>query len=441
METKYSQNEIVWAKLGGYPWWPSYVKDTNDMGKTEVVFLGEFNRAILKPSKIKKFKELEYKPSKCSKDLNMAIESALRILQKESTLKMEFERANQQYMEESLEGEELPEIKEKPKKTISKHSNKTERTKNIEIDLELERGSSLVKPITRFISAGNAPITKRIVGFVEKTKSDMKIKKLEEELDKIEKSLKKEKIDCKQLINNLEILTVEALSFDNKSIFKSKLGQSFSKCLQVCVTKLSKGDVRYEGLRDCLQGNVNKLCEHLISRGFLKEREMYLDCINMSKRNSIFNSQINEEPPEEGLITQNKLKEPQNNIFKMQDEEKQMTRSDGKEEEEEVEEIQTEPIVLKERVQFRVKKKLAKVIYLAGGKEKLKRKGCEEISLLIEGIIHKESESVEEYKDKVVTLVKMLDKNTRQVKSLIQGGKKDFKIEHLKEHLKYLLSN
>ena len=441
METKYSLNEIVWAKINGYPWWPSYVKEHNENGETEVVFLGEFSRAILKPQKIKKFEELINKQTRCTKHLSRAIESARRILDKKTTVQEEFDKRDKKHVEVSSDEDELPDIKPRSRKGSSRISSKTGKSKNIEIDLGLERESSLVKPMPRFISAGHQPMGKRKAGIVEKEKPDSKIKELEDQLDKIGKDLQKNKIDSKQVTNQLEILTVEAFSLDYKCLFKSRLGQLFSKCLQICCTKLGKGDERYEGLRDCLKGNVNKLCDHLISRGFLMEREMYMDYINLSKRNSIFNSQIPEDPPDDSHAPQNKLKEPQDNIFKMQDDEKQVTRSDEKEDTEEREEQQKEPIELNERVQFRVKKKLAKVIYLAGGKEKLKRKGCEEISLLIEGIIHKDSESVDEYKDKVVTLVKMLDNNTRKVKSLIQGGKKDFKIEHLKEDLAYLLNN
>ena len=45
--------DIVWAKIDGYPWWPSYVEKKLPEEKYTVLFLGEKSFQTVKKDKIK----------------------------------------------------------------------------------------------------------------------------------------------------------------------------------------------------------------------------------------------------------------------------------------------------------------------------------------------------------------------------------------------------
>ena len=43
MEDDYDLDEIVWAKVNGYPWWPAFVASKSGSNKYEVVFLSDLS--------------------------------------------------------------------------------------------------------------------------------------------------------------------------------------------------------------------------------------------------------------------------------------------------------------------------------------------------------------------------------------------------------------
>jgi len=40
-------DEVVLAKLTGYPWWPAYIKEIKKNGKFEVYYLSDFSKSYL----------------------------------------------------------------------------------------------------------------------------------------------------------------------------------------------------------------------------------------------------------------------------------------------------------------------------------------------------------------------------------------------------------
>ena len=68
MEQNQLVNEIIWAKLGGYPWWPGYIK-SKLKNKYEVCFFGDFTRAYLLPNKIRPFLNSDIEKNKDNKKL------------------------------------------------------------------------------------------------------------------------------------------------------------------------------------------------------------------------------------------------------------------------------------------------------------------------------------------------------------------------------------
>jgi hypothetical protein len=50
-------DQIVWAKVDGYPWWPGFIKSISSKGKIEVMFFDDFTRAFVKEDKVMDFAE------------------------------------------------------------------------------------------------------------------------------------------------------------------------------------------------------------------------------------------------------------------------------------------------------------------------------------------------------------------------------------------------
>ena len=49
----FKEGDIVWAKISGYPWWPSYIDKQIKLDTYKVLFLGEISHQILTKDKIK----------------------------------------------------------------------------------------------------------------------------------------------------------------------------------------------------------------------------------------------------------------------------------------------------------------------------------------------------------------------------------------------------
>lgn len=61
MQNDFELDEIVWAKVSGYPWWPGFVASKVPGKKYEIVFLSDLSKAFLGSTKIKPIDS--FKPS------------------------------------------------------------------------------------------------------------------------------------------------------------------------------------------------------------------------------------------------------------------------------------------------------------------------------------------------------------------------------------------
>ena len=43
MDQNFHLEELVWAKVKGFPWWPGYISRLDSYNKYEIVFLGDFS--------------------------------------------------------------------------------------------------------------------------------------------------------------------------------------------------------------------------------------------------------------------------------------------------------------------------------------------------------------------------------------------------------------
>ena len=76
MNNEFDVDEIVWAKVSGYPWWPGYVNSKTSDNVYEIVFLSDLSKGILKPSRIRSFTEFKGNKNIKQKDLLKSFEIA-----------------------------------------------------------------------------------------------------------------------------------------------------------------------------------------------------------------------------------------------------------------------------------------------------------------------------------------------------------------------------
>ncbi len=98
MENKFSLNQIVWAKLSGYPWWPASIKSRKG-NKFEVYFFDEFGRSYLNSNKIREFEDKNCYAKNPGRKLKTSIQAAERVLNNDSTIELEILKAERKFDE------------------------------------------------------------------------------------------------------------------------------------------------------------------------------------------------------------------------------------------------------------------------------------------------------------------------------------------------------
>jgi hypothetical protein len=86
MSRSFEKDEIVWAKISGYPFWPAYVQAILGSNTYEVVFFGDFSRAHLQENKLKRFEEHSERSDKKNKRLQNALRMAQRVVQGKTSI-------------------------------------------------------------------------------------------------------------------------------------------------------------------------------------------------------------------------------------------------------------------------------------------------------------------------------------------------------------------
>ena len=92
---EYEEEDIVFALVTGYPWWPGFIAEKYSKKNYKVTFFGDFSYSDLKRKQIKEF-ELGLKSADSRlKDLSEAIESAQRVLSGETTIEEEHRKTQE----------------------------------------------------------------------------------------------------------------------------------------------------------------------------------------------------------------------------------------------------------------------------------------------------------------------------------------------------------
>lgn len=91
----YREEDIVFAMVTGYPWWPGVVTERHSKKSFKVTFFGDFSYADLGAKQIKPFARGLEKADLSNKELVEAIESAKRVVQGLATLEEEHMRVKE----------------------------------------------------------------------------------------------------------------------------------------------------------------------------------------------------------------------------------------------------------------------------------------------------------------------------------------------------------
>lgn len=96
MDACFKPNDLVWAKLSGYPYWPAFVQTVFTNGTYEVVYFGDFSRNVLPKQRIKRFDGLGGQGFRAGSKLHLSYLAAFRVHSGASTIQQEMglENAN-----------------------------------------------------------------------------------------------------------------------------------------------------------------------------------------------------------------------------------------------------------------------------------------------------------------------------------------------------------
>ncbi|KAL4504230.1 hypothetical protein ABPG72_021068 [Tetrahymena utriculariae] len=124
---QFKKNQVVWAKLKGYPWWPSCI---SQVGTTDVVvnFLGENTHATIKLDQVHDFKEnySQYikNVNERNKKLKQAVDIGLRISEGKSSYEDERKSMERKYQ---MEEEEEDDDNQSSSESAAKNSKKAKK--------------------------------------------------------------------------------------------------------------------------------------------------------------------------------------------------------------------------------------------------------------------------------------------------------------------------
>lgn len=419
MESMFRENQIVWAKINGYPWWPAYVKCEPKASQLEVVFFGDFSRAVLHKSKVRVFDEVGCRANSRNKVLNDAVKSAERVFNSEALIIDEWQKINKSVltkypMESERKSKKPPREAKRQADDASVSLSNHSKAKYQETVTKVE---SEEQPDFKYcISDNNHNTTSTYNHFIDNKALVADISAIEELLEDFWLNLRHSEYEADSGITCINDIVNKVLTIDPKVIFPSSVGSLFSSCINVCKAKTC--DESYKRTLDALTSSINQICEFLISEGFLMESKVTNDYIDFSKRNSIMMDGF----PDLGSPVHFELHVSP--VFV------QLPQVDTVCEQPVFEQVgQSDVLEVEDRVQFRVKKKLAKLIYSDNHKETLKKRVCEEVARHLEQAMRRKSRTLAEYKEEVLNTVKVIDRDHNRLQDIVLGYQAGKKIE------------
>ncbi len=419
MEEDFELDEVVWAKISGYPWWPGYVQSKTDNDQYEVVFFGDFSRAFLTKTKIRKYQNIKVEKHEKRRKLINSNNTALKIVNGESSILDEITA-----YEKSMSVKNKYSTKKKKKKNsilkkIKKYSKKKtlnpmkRRYSKVNTSEEIlpENLTFPKRRIKSMILSQNSSI---LTNAMEENKKLEVVEKFEKKILLIDESLRIKEIELDLLLETFQNFLEELLGFDCCLIYSSKIGillHSLKKTAEIVCKERGFGQKFARKVGEGMAALKEKLLRNFLDNESESNSEEFIE-------NTIKEEEEVKEESESLLNSESKinLNDKNNNLFQMdKNGNAGVIKSELKKAEEEthssVEVFSVEP-----RMVFRVCKKISKVIFLNGGKGKIRSKKCKMLSEKIERFTRKNSISLGDYKHKIRSVVKAFDKNPENVK-------------------------
>lgn len=410
MESIYQINQIVWAKVNGYPWWPGFIKSELKVNEFEVVFFGDFSRAMLNKAKIKEFEELSCKANAKNKLLVSAVRSAEAIINGESTIMDEWSQLDKSVLMKNQQSNKKP--AKRPAKSRRKSSGagslslKT-RSKTKDQESMIKAGSEEQNEFKCSNSVNNNITSSTDNPFADIKASSEEVTPIEEKLEEFWLNLRSEEFRSETCIPIINEVANKIMNTDPKAVFNSNVGTLLSSCVNVC--RVNKSEQHKQTL-DVLSITLGVISDYIIKEGFLMENKVANDYVDISKRNSILHEiypDLNSPGIFDITISPRAKKSLSDPVHLVE------TKAEEK--------AERKGLEVEQRIQFRVKKKLAKLIYSRENRGKLKKKVCENLATRVEHLIRQKSRSIEEYKDEVLGVVKAFDRDFNRTNEILLG--------------------
>ena len=421
MEKNFSLEEIVWAKIGGYPWWPGYIKSIELDKVYEIVFFGDFSRAFLNEKKMQKFEDIK-KDRGEKKKLNDAYNIALKVKNGETSIQEEIQKyennknfrmkmAKTNYKKKKIKKISIKK-KDKELNLKRRYSKNLDSDKNLDLqDIKLSKKrvkSMMLTSKNNLIP--NIPINNK--------KKEI-LKNLNKELEDIYRTIKRDNSKVEDIEPKISNFLLDILKIDESTIYCSNLGLTFL-ALQKTVSEKEKEEEKYKKLAKIIKVGKNLITDRLLNGFFdYTHEEHFNNLLNIKKEEKKIKKKT-EEIEIEKTQKKNPIKsEDKINLNLKNNKQFQMEKKTQKvhkiNTEEEETNISTQNLDINKRILFRVQKKITKIIFLNGGKTKISKKKCQNFADKIENFIRKNSKCIRDYKEKIHKIVKYFDKKPDNV--------------------------
>ena len=537
METNFSKEQVVWAKVNGFPWWPGFIKSIKRNGEFEVVFFGDFSRANLQAAKIRDFANFEEKIDKKNKKLSEAYRIAERVHSGESSIATEqaffetrafatiarqkdrsvnSEQEQKSLSEDSDMGEseyrrpgskrqlklpgrasnfsesiynsqapdiaegQLTEIKglNKIKSTFGSAKQKMSKLqlqKHVSLPIEAQNAFTF-KEVRNRIDLGEMQDEETQLPVIEDhdppvpqpannisefgpnfannfstsifqkpsiTKEDeIAFAKVEDRLQAILTLLCHTQPDLQQIMSDLNSLLEDFSKAEPnyELLCAKKMGSSIALIASLCLEKAAQSNSFHPAFSQ-MREFVLKIKLGIFTR-FFELREDHFDELDFSTNlesllnlNRCYSGVLGHGQKKfyHGFCKKSVLNNNSNNMDKrgLQDREESAANGDS----------QSVLPDLEARVIYRVCKKIAKLIFLNGGKNTIRKQTCEDLATKIEDYIRRSSRSVTDYKQKILALFQKIEKRPEVVQSSFIKNCKGSNLDQLYDQVQNFINN
>lgn len=392
MEVEFEIDQIVWSKLGRYPWWPGYIYSKSNSGMYEVCYFGDFSRSIVPVDKIRCFQEFGLSSKERRKKLIYSYDIARNIFNKESTILEEMNKYNDYYHNSNTHSR-------KPIKILKRNIKKIKNPKNIEKisnNLNFKKNFCQKKKISSVVKKPNKKFSLSTIHSEDII--TITNQKWEKSITQILEELKIENPNLDKIKSLFNALMQEVIKCDNYILYCSNIGIYLQKVKEKIKEKSEKEE-EFKKFHKFLITEIEKISNKLIE-GFFNLQNSDSEFIgNFLKINSNLNNN--------SLVMIKNKQFPNNQDLANADDKTILSEM---------------PLELNSRVIYRVRKKMLKVLYINGGrKAKLLKRILRKISEKIETVIRKKCFNFDVYKNQILKVIEYFESPKNVYEKLLKN--------------------